>query len=119
MGSDEVVSFSSSASIIASGGTCVLAFLNGIHKDNIELKDLKDTWHLTDEELNLKIVKFLKYTISTIPDESGSSWAGIGIGLFNLITFSNYDYPDHWFLIGVSEEYEKENNRKKKIILSD
>ena len=118
MGSDEISSSSSSSfaslSLSASASGSVYSYLNGIHKDNITSTDIKESFGLNDEQLKLKIIKFWRYEIPTIPNDEGLGWASFGIGLFNLITFSDYDYPYHWFLIGVSEQYkDKDGNNKE------
>ena len=80
------------------------------YKDNISFKELSNSFNLTEDQVKLKIKKFYKYEIPTIADSSSRGWAEVGIGLFNLFTFSDYDYPDHWFLIAVTEE--DENNKE-------
>lgn len=111
MGSEEV--FASSIGLSASGSGSVYSYLNGIHKDYITSTDIKSSFNLNDEQLKLKIKKFWKYEIPTVPDDGSLDWVNIGIGLFNLITFSSYDYPYHWFLIGVTEEYKDKDGKKK------
>ena len=103
MSSSNFIASSSFASGSASGS--VYSYLNGIHKDNIDMEDLKKEWHLNEYELNLKIEKFFLFKIPTIQDESSNNWANFGISIFNLLTSSNYDYPDHWFIIACSENY--------------
>ena len=118
MGSDGIRSCSSSSiaslSLSASASGSVYSYLNGNHKNNITSTDIKKSFDLNDEQLKLKIIKFWRYEIPTISNKENLGLASFGIDLFNLITFSDFDYPYHWFLIGVSEQYkDKDGNNKE------
>ena len=120
MGSEEFASSVASTSSVglsasgsASASGCVYNYLNGIHNDNITLKDIMESYGLNEDQINLKIKYFYKYEIPTI-DEDSVGWANLGINLVNLFTLSNYDLPYHWFLIGETEAY-KDGEKTKKL----
>ncbi len=116
MGSEEVFASSiGSISLSASGSGSVYSYLNGIHKNDITSTDINSSFNLNDEQLKLKIIKFWKYEIPTVPDDGSLGWANFGIGLFNFFTFSDYDFPYHWFLIGVTEEYKDKDGKNKEL----
>ena len=109
-----IESIQSTSLLFHSTGRSVYSYLNSGHNDNITSTDIKKSFGLNDEQLKLKIIKFRRYEIPTISNDENLDWAIFGIGLFNLITFSDYDYPYHWFLIGVSEQYkDKDGNYKE------